>query len=52
MSDDASFDIESSLPLLLNLPDPMCVSLGGAESDFQLPRKKKLKRQDPQKSRN
>ena len=31
---------------------PVRVSLGGAESDFQLPRKKKQKRQDPQKSRN
>ena len=31
---------------------PVSVSLGGAESDFQLPRKKKQKREDPQKSRN
>ena len=31
---------------------PVCVSLRGAESDFQLPRKKKQKREDPQKSRN
>ena len=30
---------------------PVRVSLGGAESDYQLPRKKKQRRQDPQESR-
>ena len=31
---------------------PVRVSLGGAESAFQLPRKKKQKREDPQESCN